>query len=130
MTRRMMTLARNFGAAVFAAPLVAALLVAPAGSAALLSAGCGGDSKAESTSPSSDDASKTAGTSAGDGRAVSSTGKKWGGWRWKGKRDNCFYVHKNRCFDSKEKACKAARCKKNATCVTDKSAPAKVSCEK
>jgi hypothetical protein len=62
-------------------------------------------------------------------RPVSEHGKKWGGWRWKGKREDCFYVHKNQCHASLEEACRAAKCKK-ADCVHDDGAPAKVSCEK
>ncbi len=62
-------------------------------------------------------------------RPVSDHGKKWGGWRWKGKREDCFYVHKNQCFASLDDACRAAKCKK-ADCAHDDGAPAKVSCEK
>ena len=61
-------------------------------------------------------------------RPVSEHGKKWGGWRWKGKREDCFYVHKNQCYASLDDACEAAKCKKD-DCVHDDGAPAKVSCE-
>lgn len=61
-------------------------------------------------------------------RPVSEEGKKWGGWRWKGKREDCFFMHKNQCFATLEEACRAAKCKK-AECVHDEGAPAKVSCE-
>ena len=62
------------------------------------------------------------------GEEVSPKGKKWGGWRWKGKRDDCFFRVGKRCFDSEKKACKAARCGKRK-CLTDDGAPAKVTCE-
>ena len=63
-----------------------------------------------------------------DKDAVSEKGKSWGGWRWKGKRDDCYFVHKNRCFDSKSRACEAADCGKRG-CKVDDGAPAKVTCE-
>lgn len=62
-------------------------------------------------------------------RPVSDHGKSWGGWRWKGKREDCFFVHKNQCFATLDDACKAAKCKK-ADCTHDDGAPAKVSCAK
>lgn len=61
-------------------------------------------------------------------RPVSDEGKKWGGWRWKGKREDCFFVHENQCFATLADACRAAKCKKDE-CVHDEGAPAKVSCE-
>ena len=54
--------------------------------------------------------------------------KNWGGWRWKGKRQDCFFLYKNQCFDSRASACKAAGCGED-TCEHDDSAPAHVSCE-
>lgn len=53
---------------------------------------------------------------------------KWSGWRWRGKRGNCYYVFGNRCFKRRKKACKAAGCKVSR-CKLDDSAPAKVSCK-
>lgn len=76
--------------------------------------GCGGSQESPSQFETKDDAS-------------SSHGKKWGGWRWKGKRNDCFFKYKNTCYPSMAKACKAARCPK-ADCVHDDSAPAKVKC--
>lgn len=64
----------------------------------------------------------------GSTEKVTEQGKKWGGWRWKGERDDCFFLHDNKCFDSLAKACKAAKCAEGA-CQHDESAPAKVSCK-
>ncbi len=64
-----------------------------------------------------------------DKDAVSSKGKKWGGWRWKGKRDNCVYVANNKCFTEKKPACKAAGCP-GKTCLEKRGAPSKISCPK
>jgi hypothetical protein len=36
-------------------------------------------------------------------------GKNWSGWRYKGKRQDCFFRVDKQCFDSKAKACKAAK---------------------
>lgn len=91
-------------------------------------AGCGGDRASQATEPESDE-----GETGKSGKAYTENkapkGKKWGGWRWKGKRDDCFFKYKNRCFSKQADACKAAKCKKDA-CVMDKSAPAKISCKK
>ncbi len=62
-----------------------------------------------------------------DGPAVSSKGKKWSGWRWKGKRKDCYFVHGNRCFASKRAACKSAGCN-TSDCRTKGGGPASVSC--
>ena len=63
-----------------------------------------------------------------DKDAVSEKGKSWGGWRWKGDRDDCYFVHKNRCFDSKSRACEKAKCGKRG-CQVDDGAPSKVTCK-
>ena len=98
--------------ALLAVVCLAALLAAPA---------CGGGGS-ESTDTTE------SGRVAGKEKPVSEQGKKWGGWRWKGKRDDCFFLVGNECHSSLDEACKAARCKKS-TCVHDESAPAKVSCD-
>ena len=72
---------------------------------------------------------KTRRKHAPDKDAVSEDGKKWGGWRWKGKRDECYYVFKNRCYDTKAEACSAAKCGKQS-CAVKEGAPSKVSCKK
>lgn len=60
---------------------------------------------------------------------VSEKGKKWGGWRWKGERDNCVYVYDNKCFAEKKAACKAAGCEGGA-CLEKRGAPSKIKCRK
>jgi hypothetical protein len=59
---------------------------------------------------------------------VSDKGKKWGGWRYQGSRDNCFFMVKRRCFDKRADACTAARCGKKQ-CVVEGGGPATVRCE-
>jgi len=55
-------------------------------------------------------------------------GKKWGGWKYQGPADDCFYVVKRRCFVELDDACAAARCGKRE-CVTRGAGPASVVCE-
>lgn len=88
-----------------------------------LAAGCGsGPDKTES--PGGEKADNDDGE-----EEVSSKGKKWGGWRWKGKRNDCFFIYNNECFSSMKKACRRAKCG-DTECEHDDSAPAKVSCKK
>jgi hypothetical protein len=55
-------------------------------------------------------------------------GKKWGGWRYQGARDDCFFRFKRRCFTKRADACAAARCGKKQ-CVIEGGGPAIVSCQ-
>jgi hypothetical protein len=64
-----------------------------------------------------------------DENAVDGKGKKWGGWRYQGKRDDCFFVVKRKCFDNRADACSAAKCGKGQ-CVVDGGGPATVRCER
>ncbi|MDB4962469.1 MAG: hypothetical protein JWP01_2468 [Myxococcales bacterium] len=55
--------------------------------------------------------------------------KKWGGWRYKGDRDACFFVLGAKCFKTEAAACQAAKCKKPKKCNAVGAAPATVSCK-
>lgn len=66
--------------------------------------------------------------------AVDDKGKQWGGWRYRGSRDECFFVVGRTCFKDVEAACKAAKCKnakgKGAkACKVTGGGPATVSCK-
>lgn len=63
-----------------------------------------------------------------DADPVSGKGKKWGGWRYQGKRDDCFFLVKRRCYTERAAACEAARCG-TKPCVLDGAGPARVRCE-
>ena len=77
-----------------------------------------------------DDSDEKVETKAGDSEPVGdSDRKKYKGWRWKGKRGNCYYMHESKCFKELSPACKAAGCS-TKRCNTDNSAPTKVSCDK
>jgi hypothetical protein len=63
-----------------------------------------------------------------EGAQVSDRGKKWGGWRYQGSRDDCFFLVKRPRFDKRAEACAAARCGKKQ-CVIEGGGPATVRCE-
>lgn len=95
-------------------------------SGALL-ASCGGGASSNpgeqtSTAPKPEAAAEQ------DRGTLDSRGKKWGGWRWKGSRDNCFYIVGNICFEDRAAACEAAGCEEDG-CRVDRGAPGKVSCD-
>jgi hypothetical protein len=85
---------------------------------------CGGGGSEASRSSSADEDAAAAHKE----KPVAEQGKKWGGWRWKGRRQDCFFRVANECHSTLEEACKAAGCGKS-DCVHDDGAPAKVSCE-
>jgi hypothetical protein len=84
---------------------------------------CGGGAGESTDTSSTDDARPR------KEKPVAEQGKEWSGWRWKGKRQDCFFKVGNECHSSLEAACKAAGCGKSS-CVHDDGAPARVSCEK
>ncbi len=57
-------------------------------------------------------------------------GGKWGGWRYQGERDDCFFVVGRKCFKTEKTACNAAKCKAPAACKITGGGPASVSCDK
>jgi hypothetical protein len=103
-------LARNAG---FSSVLAFSLLIA------LLPAACGGGAATETAAVEPER----------EERPVSDEGKSWNGWRWRGKRQQCFFRIKNHCYDKLEAACRAARCAESA-CSHDDSVPAVVSCRR
>lgn len=54
--------------------------------------------------------------------------KSWGGWRYKGDRNACFFSVAGRCFKTEAAACSAAKCGKKK-CTADGGGPAIVSCK-
>ena len=55
-------------------------------------------------------------------------GVSWGGWRYQGARDDCFFVVGRKCFGDEAAACKAARCGKRS-CRVEGGGPATISCK-
>ncbi|MEZ4402904.1 MAG: hypothetical protein R3B06_22980 [Kofleriaceae bacterium] len=58
---------------------------------------------------------------------VSGRGKQWGGWRYTGSRDSCFFMVGRACFESEKDACEAAKCGAKK-CVADGGGPATMRC--
>jgi len=69
---------------------------------------------------------------ASEEKDLDAEGKPWGGWRYTGSRDECFFVVGRKCFSELATACKAARCKNGKkgekACKTRGGGPATVSC--
>jgi hypothetical protein len=57
------------------------------------------------------------------------SGGKWGGWRYKGDRNDCFFVVGRTCYKTEKAACNAARCKTAAACTSTGGGPVTVSCQ-
>jgi hypothetical protein len=60
--------------------------------------------------------------------APSHDGKKGSGWRWKGRRQDCFFVANNECFEVRIDACRAAGCGKERCRDKSGTAPVQVRC--
>jgi hypothetical protein len=60
---------------------------------------------------------------------VDSDGGRWGGWKYQGDRQDCFYVVGRRCFKTEKGACNFARCAEGM-CNVVGGGPAAVSCKK
>ncbi len=89
--------------------------------------GCGGTTKVSPDEPQT--AKEKQRREAEAKGEVTPTGGKWGGWRYTGDRNECFYVVGRRCFKTEAAACSAARCSKKKCEVTG-GGPATVSCAK
>lgn len=90
---------------------------------AWLGPGCGGSTKSDEPTTAAEKQRREA---QAKGEADGTSGK-WGGWRYTGDRDECFFVVGRRCFKTEAAACAAARCGKKKCEVTG-GGPAKVSC--
>jgi hypothetical protein len=93
---------------------------------ALVALGCGGEPPRSSDPQTAKEKQRR--EAAASGEAATPAGK-WGGWRYAGERDDCFYVVGKRCFKTEAKACGFAKCGKRA-CETTGGGPVRVSCAK
>ena len=62
------------------------------------------------------------------GELDGSAAGKWGGWKYQGTREDCFYVAGRRCFKTAKNACQTLHCKAPAKCKAVGGGPATVSC--
>jgi hypothetical protein len=88
---------------------------------ALLPAACGGGNASSDTAQQA--------RAEPEEEPVDEAGKEWNGWRWKGKRGECFFRFGNNCYSKLEAACRAARCE-GSRCGHDDGVPAVVSCRR
>jgi hypothetical protein len=106
---------------------VLALFLALSTALLALPAACGGGPSGETVATSSPAPAPAAGYRDSDDAPQDEQGRT--GWRWKGKRQDCFYRYRNHCYDNLEAACTAARCGPSQ-CAHDGAAPSVVSCRK
>src|SRR5689334_11774949 len=96
------------------------------GLVAALALGCGGDPPRAGDPTTAKEKQRRDAAAAGE--PTSTTGK-WGGWRYTGQRDECFFVVGRHCHKTEAAACQAARCARGK-CVVTGGGPASVSCSK
>jgi hypothetical protein len=87
---------------------------------------CGGASSKTEANTAAERARKEHAAS-GEEDMAQPEGGSWGGWRYQGATDDCFYVVGRKCFTEEKAACKAAKCKKGA-CLVEGGGPATVTC--
>ncbi|HVV82672.1 MAG TPA: hypothetical protein VHE35_06310 [Kofleriaceae bacterium] len=95
--------------------------------AALAAAACGGYGAGSSSGPKTAAERNAADREANPEQPVDNAGKSWGGWRYQGSRDDCFFVVERKCFATLADACGAASCKHG--CTTTGAGPATVLCK-
>lgn len=96
---------------------------------ASLGLGCGGSQSAASDEPTTAKAKQLREAQAsGEVDAGGARTRHWGGWRFKGSRDDCFFIVGAKCFKTDGAACQAARCAAPKRCTVVGAAPAQVSC--
>ena len=96
------------------------------GLVAALALGCGGDPPRSGDPTTAKEKQRREAAAAGE--TTASAGK-WGGWRYTGDRDQCFFIVSRRCFKTEASACAAARCGARK-CETTGGGPATVACAK
>lgn len=88
--------------------------------------GCGGGAPPRSDEPTTaKEKQRRDAEASGDPDAKAG---KWGGWRYTGDRNECFFVVGRKCFKTEAAACTAARCASGKKCVTTGGGPASVGC--
>jgi hypothetical protein len=93
----------------------------------LVLAACGSSSSG-STAHSAAERARDELAASGETSEPPPKGASWGGWRYQGARDDCFYVVGRKCFVEEATACKVAKCGKKK-CKIDGGGPATVSCK-
>ena len=89
--------------------------------------GCGGTEKVSNEPTTAKEKQRREARANGDDKEKGSKG--WGGWRYKGDRNSCFFQVSGKCFKTENAACQAARCAKPKKCNVTGGGPALVSCK-
>ncbi len=90
------------------------------------SGGCGGgDTKSDNEPTTAKEKQKREAEASGE---IDPANKKWGGWRYQGDRNDCFFVVGRKCFKTENAACQAAHCKSPKKCEVTGGGPATLSC--
>ena len=92
---------------------------------AALALGCGGDPPRSDDPQTAKEKQRREAAAAGE----TSSGSKWGGWRYTGDRDECYFVVGRKCFKTEKAACQAARCKAPKRCNAIGGGPATMQCK-
>lgn len=90
----------------------------------LLAMGCGGSTQSNEPTTAKEKLRREAKASGED----DGHGKQWGGWRYQGERNDCFFTTGRKCFKTENEACQAARCRAPKKCRSAGAAPTTVSC--
>lgn len=92
----------------------------------VLGSGCGGPQTTDDEPTTAKEKQEREAEAAGE---KSPRSKSWGGWRYKGDRNACFFIVGGKCHKTEKAACRSLRCKKPTTCTAVGAAPAQVSCK-
>ncbi|MBA3458712.1 MAG: hypothetical protein H0T46_02040 [Deltaproteobacteria bacterium] len=88
--------------------------------------GCGGSEKTSNEPTTAKEKQRREAKASGEDDKGS---RSWGGWRYKGDRNSCFFQVSGKCFKTENAACQAARCAKPKKCNVTGGGPALVSCK-
>lgn len=91
---------------------------------AALALGCGGETSSGKEPTTAKEKQRREAEAKGE---VDAPGGKFGGWRYTGDRNECFFVVGKRCFKTEAAACKFAKCGPRK-CDVVGGGPATVSC--
>jgi hypothetical protein len=87
--------------------------------------GCGGSQTSATDEPqTAKEKQRRDAQASGD---VDQPGGKWGGWRYAGDSEDCFFLVGKRCFKTEKAACHAAKCA-SKKCQIAGGGPARVTC--
>jgi hypothetical protein len=93
----------------------------------LLVAACSGSSSKAGSGHTAAERARSEQAASGEKDMDVPKGGSWGGWRYQGSTDSCFFVVGRKCFEEETAACRAAKCGKKK-CKVEGGGPATISC--